>query len=331
MGLRTLSLCSGVGGIELGLHLAGDFRTVCYVEKDKYCQQVLQARMRDGMLNEAPIWDDLREFDGRPWRGVVDIVADGFPCHPFSVAGRQRGADDARNLWPDVARVIGEVAPGIVFLENVPAILPYYFHEIKPRLQGLGYSVADGIFSAAEVGATHLRQRLFVMADAIERAGERSVTQSTERALSGRYGERGHDVADTFGGRTLQASPSGADGTERDATTGTGSTVGDTDGAGLPQPGNAGGPCKAEGGIAARATVDGGSELPLWPPSPTDTDAWARVIERWPELAPAIPSIRGVANGLAHRVERLRACGNGVVPAVAYKAWITLGGMNGLD
>ena len=103
MGTYTeLSLFSGYGGFSLGLRLAGiPARTVCYVEWDRYCQRVLQARIADGHLDDAPIWDDIKSFDGRPWCGAVDILSAGFPCQPHSNAGLRRGADDDRNLWPD--------------------------------------------------------------------------------------------------------------------------------------------------------------------------------------------------------------------------------------
>src|SRR6266850_2765371 len=123
--LNGLALCSGVGGLELGLRLAlGDsYCTVCYVEREGPATAVLAARMADGSLDEAPVWDDLAAFNGRPWRGVVDLVSAGFPCQPWSVAGKRRGTDDARWLWPEIARVIEEVEPSLVFLENVPGLL----------------------------------------------------------------------------------------------------------------------------------------------------------------------------------------------------------------
>lgn len=121
---RELSLFSGAGGGLLGTKLLG-WRPVCYVEKDPYCQRVLQARIRDGYLDDAPIWDDINTFDGRRWRGCVDIVTAGFPCQPFSMAGRRKGDSDERNLWPDTVRVIREVGPRVVLLENVAGLLTH--------------------------------------------------------------------------------------------------------------------------------------------------------------------------------------------------------------
>jgi DNA (cytosine-5)-methyltransferase 1 len=164
---HVMDLCTGIGGFSLALKwLVGGFRTVCYVEIDKYCQQLIQARIKDGYLDDAPIWSDLKTFDGRPWRGSVDIITAGFPCQPFSVAGKRQGEKDERNLWPDLWRVCCEVRPSIIFLENVPAILAHkYMQRIFGNLAEGGYDSRWRILSAAEVGAAHKRDRLWIVAD----------------------------------------------------------------------------------------------------------------------------------------------------------------------
>jgi DNA (cytosine-5)-methyltransferase 1 len=99
--LHALSLCAGAGGIDLGLTIAcPTYRTVCYVEREAYAAATLVARMEDKALDCAPVWDDVGTFDGRPWRGAVDILTGGCPCQPFSVAGKRKGVDDPRHLWP---------------------------------------------------------------------------------------------------------------------------------------------------------------------------------------------------------------------------------------
>ena len=121
--LNELSLFSGYGGFSLGLRLAGlQTRTVAYVEWEKYPQEILKARIKDGYLSDAPIFADISSFRGEQFRGLVDIITAGFPCQPHSVAGLQRGANDDRNKWPDTLRVIREVAPRYVLLENVAGI-----------------------------------------------------------------------------------------------------------------------------------------------------------------------------------------------------------------
>jgi DNA (cytosine-5)-methyltransferase 1 len=173
--LNELALFLGGGGGVLASRLLG-WRTVCAVEVDPYRREVVLRRQEEGYLEPFPIWDDARTFDGRPWRGAVDVVSGGFPCQPFSFAGRRAGADDARNLWPDTIRIIREVEPGVAFLENVPGLLspvqdketgetlPSYFGTILGDLAESGYDVRWRLLSAAELGAPHLRFRLWIMA-----------------------------------------------------------------------------------------------------------------------------------------------------------------------
>jgi len=163
--LDGISLCAGAGGLDLGLHIAcPGYRTVGYVEREAFAAATLVARMEDKALDPAPVWDDLTTFDGRPWRGLVDILTAGYPCQPFSVAGRRLGEADPRHLWPHVARIIRECDPPIVFLENVANHLRLGFPEVARELVGMGYVLAAGLFTAAEVGAPHRRERLFILA-----------------------------------------------------------------------------------------------------------------------------------------------------------------------
>jgi DNA (cytosine-5)-methyltransferase 1 len=162
---NILSLTSGVGGLDLGLKLAvTNSRVVCYCELNAFSASVLVARMEDKSLDEAPIWDSVVTFDGKPWCGVVDCIIGGYPCQPFSVAGRQLGTSDPRHLWPHFARIIREVKPAFLFFENVAGHLRLGFPEVHNELQGMGYAVEAGLFSANEVGAPHKRERLFILA-----------------------------------------------------------------------------------------------------------------------------------------------------------------------
>ena len=170
--MNGLSVCTGIGGIELGLKLAlGDsYRTVGYVERDAYAASVLVARMADAALDRAPIWDDLTTFDGRAWRGKVDLVTSGLPCQPYSVAGKQRGHADERALWPHFVRVVREAEPAVVFLENVPPFLKH-FEPVWRELRGMGFDIAPPLLhTASEAGAPHIRRRLFVLAAHRERS-----------------------------------------------------------------------------------------------------------------------------------------------------------------
>ncbi len=162
---RILSLCSGVGGIELGFKLAvPKSRTVGYIENEAFACSILEARMQDKTLDEAPIWTDLKTFNGKPWRGKVDCLTGGYPCQPFSVAGKKLAEKDPRHLWPEIKRLITEIEPPICFFENVGGHLRLGFEQVANDLQELGYKVKAGLFTAQEVGAPHKRERLFILA-----------------------------------------------------------------------------------------------------------------------------------------------------------------------
>ena len=216
--LNELSLFSGYGGFSLGLKLAGlDVRTVGYVEIDKYCQQIVDARIRDGMLDWAPIIRDIKFADFRPMAGVVDLVTAGFPCQPHSVAGQRRGEADERNLWPDTLRVIREVGPSYVILENVPGLLVpnggagNYAATVVGELSAIGYDCVWHCVPAAAVGAPHLRWRWWCLA--YTRCSERRSDNSSRREGRGellsqgkespvRLGASGEAMADTTGGES---------------------------------------------------------------------------------------------------------------------------------
>lgn len=169
--MNGLSLCAGVGGMDLGLQLAigRDYRTVGYVEREAFAASTLVARMEDEALDQAHIWDDLATFDGKPFYGLVDIVSSGLPCQPYSVAGSQRGHADERALWPEFVRIVEECQPGIVFIENVPAFRRH-FEPVWRELRGLGFKWAPPLLStASESGAPHIRERFFALAAHPER------------------------------------------------------------------------------------------------------------------------------------------------------------------
>lgn len=214
--LRIMSLCSGIGGLDLGLSRAvPGSRVVCHVEREAYAAAVLMARMEDSSLEPAPVWcGDLGVFDARPWAGAVDCVTAGYPCQPFSTAGKRGGEDDPRHLWPHVARVVRECAAPLVFVENVPGHLSLGFDAVCRELQDMGYRIAAGVFSAAEVGASHRRERLFCMAYRDQRMPGRddpSRWEAEEPKTDGRNQPPGSAMADPSGilGGVQEAGPSG--------------------------------------------------------------------------------------------------------------------------
>lgn len=191
---RTLSICTGIGGLDLGIHRALGGRTVCMVEREAACVEILATRMEEGSLDPAPIWSDAKTFDGKAWRGAVDIVAAGYPCQPFSVAGKRRGSDDPRHLWPDIKRVIAEAQPGAVVLENVQGHVRLGLSEVLEDLSELGFNAEWGVYSAAQAGAPHRRNRLFILAytDGQRLQGwSRSESESTHEGSSWPSGPEG--------------------------------------------------------------------------------------------------------------------------------------------
>lgn len=293
--MNGLALCSGIGGFDLGLkRVVSGYRTVCHIEREAYAAAVLVAAMEAGRLDQAPVWDDIATFDGRPWRGVVDIVTAGLPCQPFSAAGKRGGFDDERahGIWPHFFRILDEVRPTLAFVENVPGLLQF-FRPIGEELCRLGYEFEAGVFSASEVGAPHRRERLFVLAHAIDNRTRRPATtvQSSNEPQDG--------IPWTDDSELAHAKNRGS-----------GGDMGDTDLTG------------SQGrGLHGRERTD---ELPAWPPGPSDIDSWIYVLDRWPELAPSEPNLRRVADGLSYRVDRLRSLGNAVVSAQVAYAFLTL-------
>ena len=194
-----MALCAGVGGLELGLRLAigPDYRTVVFCEREAFAAAILVARMAEAIVHPAPIWDDVSTFEGAPWRGIVDIVTSGFPCQPWSLAGKRAGVADARWLWPDIARIIRDVRPRYVFLENVPALVRGGLEYVIRDLAECGFAAEWDCFSAAEVGAPHRRERLFILADAgCERGDWLQPDGFPECEAAAIAGENGADVAD---------------------------------------------------------------------------------------------------------------------------------------
>lgn len=294
--MRVLSLCSGAGGLDLGLRLAvPTARTVCYVEREAYAAAVLAARMEDGALDRAPVVLDLKEFDGRAWRGEVDCVAAGFPCQPVSLAGKQLAERDPRWLWGDVAAIIRDARPPIVFLENVPGLVRNGLDRVVAGLAELGFDAEWSLFSAAGSGAPHLRKRWFLLAAHPDRGGQRSRSEPIEEARRRTDADRGGSMADA-NGRRLQSER------ERGLLNGERSSFGDNTDRCCRSVGDANSAPK--NAHAKTRPPRGAAGKPGW---------WSTE-----------PDVGRVAHGVAHRVDRLRATGNGVVPQVAARAWRVL-------
>jgi len=162
--LNELALFAGAGGGLLGGKRLR-WNTVCAVEIDEYARGVLLSRQKDGNLPEFPIWDDVTTFDGKPWRGKVCVVSGGFPCQDISCAGNKEGISGEKSgLWKEYARIICEVRPCFVFVENSPDLAFRGLGTVLGDLSSLGYDARWGVFSSADVGACHIRERMWIFA-----------------------------------------------------------------------------------------------------------------------------------------------------------------------
>ena len=250
--LNELALFAGGGGGILGGKLLG-WRCVCAVEINDYARRILMARQDDGSLPPFPIWDDVRTFDGRPWRGVVDIISGGFPCQDISCANSKgEGIHGERSgLWREMARIIGEVRPRLVLVENSPMLVGRGLGLVLGDLAAMGYDARWGVVGAWHAGAPHKRDRLWLVA----------YPECPERWETGAEGcsHQGRQHAD--GIPQWEEVPSGAG---------------------------------TSGAMVSDATQHG-AEGTLW---------WQ-----------SEPDVGRVAHGVASRVDRLRALGNGQVPA----------------
>ena len=316
-GVRELSLFSGAGGGLLAGILLG-WRPVGYVEWDDYCQRVLRARIDDGYLPDAPIFGDIRAFlsEGyaRRYRGMVDVLTAGFPCQPFSAAGKRRGADDERNMWPATIDCINVVRPRRILLENVSALLAHeYAREIFGQLAESGYDCRWRVLSAAELGAPHRRDRLWIYGDSDcnNESQERGISSGMQ-AKSGRSGIDGYADSESQSTEPKHAKMAGLSNVVADAT--------------RFQQGR-----KKQRAKRERVGSGGksGEERKVADADSARSEEWERAKSAKTEHTgingngwwTVEPNVGRVANGVPNRVGRLKALGNGQVPAVAQAAW----------
>ena len=194
-GLRELALFAGAGGGILGGHLLG-WRTVCAVEWADYPRRVLLARQRDGILPRFPIWDDVQTFDGNPWRGRVDVVSGGFPCQDISAAGKGAGIEGSRSgMWHHMARIVREVRPRFVFVENSPMLTSRGLGRVLGDLAEMGYNAEWCVLGAKDVGGSHARERIWIFASNPNLFGSQ---RSVRKSESNGFAAKGLDVRDAF-------------------------------------------------------------------------------------------------------------------------------------
>ncbi|RZH03137.1 DNA cytosine methyltransferase [Acinetobacter pittii] len=305
--MNELALFAGAGGGILGSHLLG-WRTVCAVERDAYASQVLAQRQNDGFLKPFPIWSDITTFDGKPWKGIVDVISGGFPCQDISSAGKGAGINGARSgLWSEMARIIGEVRPCYVFVENSPLLISRGLTRVISDLAEMGYDAQWARLSASNFGAPHIRDRLWIV------GYSRSERLNTGRENNNQY-DRHFTSSTNKNPRTLANSQS--IGCETN-----GLSIGTQQEKSLFGVRSK----KLAYSTSFRLSRPGES----WftsdpaenPEGQTDRTFYECVGHIW-----GIKSQLGrVANGVAHRVDRLKAIGNGQFPEVARSAFRILG------
>jgi DNA (cytosine-5)-methyltransferase 1 len=157
--MKHLDLFSGIGGFALAARWMG-WETIQFVEIDKFCQKVLNKNFPN-----VPIHGDIKTFDGSKYRGTVDILTGGFPCQPFSVAGKRKGKEDDRHLWPEMFRVIGEIKPRWIVGENVTGIIGLALNDVLTALEDKGYNTETYIIPACSLNAPHRRDRIWILAN----------------------------------------------------------------------------------------------------------------------------------------------------------------------
>jgi DNA (cytosine-5)-methyltransferase 1 len=196
-------MCTGYGGIELGLRGAGmDVRTVCYLEIEVYVQALLVKAMEEGRLCTAPLWSDVKTFPSSEFRGKVCGIVGGYPCQPFSSSGKRQGEEDPRHLWPHIRRHIRAISPVWCFFENVLGHTSMGLWRVLSDLEAEGYRCVWGVFSAEEVGAPHQRKRVFILA--VSEGRESGESETGDRRESVIRGSK--EMGDTTGKRSCGGS-----------------------------------------------------------------------------------------------------------------------------
>jgi len=271
-GLQELALFAGGGGGILGGKLLG-WRTVCAVEIEEYARGILVRRQNEGHLEPFPIWSDVCTFDGRPWRGLVDVVSGGFPCQDISSAGRGAGLAGSRSgLWREMARIVGEVRPRFVFVENSPLLVCRGLDVVIADLAAMGYDARWGVVGANNAGAPHVRKRIWILAH----------TMRTRTVQSRPY--------DTVEKKSRQWSNFFFRSDDHDK----------------------------------RDHMHKQKFAPLENKTTQRTLQKTRETLQRRQVWESRSDFLRVSNGVAHRLDRIKAAGNGQVPAVVELAWKTL-------
>jgi len=328
--LRTLDLFSGIGGFARGLEATNFFETSCFVENEPYCRAVLQYHWPD-----VPVLGDIRDVKGRDLPTRPDVICGGFPCQPFSQAGKQQAQDDPRHLWPEMFRLIRECRPTWIVGENVVGLIRLGLDEVLTDLESEGYATRTFDIPACATGAPHLRRRLWIVAHADSEsepdgtfdgnAGQRqlgfdfvadsdSQRPQGQRTNGGAEGREDQErQAGLRGGAVLADSQREGEGRRRVSKSGKDKS---TDGKGSSVKSGRHGQAVADSDIddgrrGCGAKSSGReSRMEHWSGGECGRS------EEWWEVEPEVGRL---VDGLPNRVPQLRALGNSIVPQIAQK------------
>ena len=337
--LKILDLFSGIGGFSLGLEATGGFETAAFCEIDPYCRSVLKKHWPG-----VPIFEDIRKLKGTDI-GTVDIITGGYPCQPFSVAGKQKGVEDKRHLWPEYFRIIKELRPSFIVGENVGGHIKLGLDSVIEDLESEGYAARMFSISASSVGANHQRERIWIVANS-----DSSGSESAQPAIIGeqKNKEIGNGQTDdtaritsgansTFpeqGGETKMEFMANAYGVN-DAIGWVNRKIQETGGSGSIDERGSGTNANGFSYSSKNETLDSenvGNTI--------SRDAQTRCGEQrissekkreekttWPSRSSTFginnlwetePNVGRVVNGIPHRVDRLKALGNSLVPQIPF-------------
>ena len=300
---NIISFCTGYSGLELGIKRAGvDVRTIVNVEIEAFCCANMAAKIEEGRMDNAPIWTDLKTFPAREFRGKISGLCGGYPCQPFSSAGKRQGEKDPRHLWPYILkhiRAIGDVQ--WCFFENVAGHTTMGLWRVLSDLEEEGYRCAWGIFSAEEVGAPHQRKRVFILAYRECEGSQRWIYggQNKERESVDGYSRCGGTSAHGRRDSEQLGNPSSK------------------------RPHRGSENCEGQQSEVLGERL----ESDEWPARPGEEQyEWEepRVTEAQSFMGGATHGTTGGVDPIANRVDRLRLLGNGICVPTAELAWKTL-------
>ncbi|MEK5787695.1 DNA cytosine methyltransferase [Acinetobacter johnsonii] len=336
-GLNELALFAGAGGGILASHILG-WRTVCAVERDAYAAQVLAQRQNDGILPAFPIWSDVTTFDGKPWKGIVDVISGGFPCQDISSAGKGAGINGERSgLWSEMARIISEVRPRFVFVENSPLLVSRGLARVIGDLAKMGYDAQWARFSASNFGAPHQRDRIWIMGHSrSERFNERwNSHRQHDWNVVGTANKNTAAVSNTQSFRFNANRLSIGAKSQKSLLGSNSENVGNTKSVRWEQTRSS--ECRSEKWpsgtseeLSNPTSIGLSRSRQSWFSCDPAEDHEGQADRAFYECVGHIWGIESrlgrVANGVANRVDRLKAIGNGQVPVVAKGAFEYLGG-----